>query len=242
MANRKKKYKITLRSKHIVVVADKFLLLKLFKKLNGRFWGLYGLFFMTAMLMLCFYLTPELVDLSTAFSDFALTAKTAPYFTIGLFVGAYGLWRWRNYLQTSSEHPEFMSLSITAIIVGLYMVAFLPLDINDTVDTLHYYGFALVGLGMIATVLFDLFMRKVRKSKHKLWWQSIRVFCLILIVAGLVVTFLSADRFGPIIDYSLVGELLIAAGFSMWVFARTYQGEGVESGFSKTLSKVLIIK
>ena len=239
MAN--KRFKLTVKTKHIQLVADKILLLRLMKKLNGRFWGIYGLVMLQASIALCFYLQPELQEISTAFSDFGTTAKTAPYFTAGLFAAAYGLWRWRNYLSKSSKHPELITLSITAVIVGLYMVAFLPLNINDTVDSLHYLGFAIAGIGMVVTVLVDLLLRKTRKGRHKVWWQAIRVFCLLLIGAGITITMLSAERLTDTLELALLGEGMLLIGFSLWVMARTYQGEGVQTGFSRALSKVIII-
>ena len=100
-----KKYKFKIKSKKIQLVADKLLLLKLFKKLNGRFWGIYGLLMFVVFMAICFIILPEYRDVSTAFSDFGTDIRTAPFFTAGLFFAGYGLWRWRNYLAKSSKSP-----------------------------------------------------------------------------------------------------------------------------------------
>lgn len=235
-------FKFKIRSKKIQVVLDKILLIKLMRKLNGRFWGVFGLLVLDSMLLLCFYIQPELQSISTAFSDFGTYAKTAPYFTVGLLAGAYGLWRWRNYLSKASTRPGLVTLFLSFIIFGLYVVALTPLGINETVDTLHYIGFAFAGAGMIMTVTADTFLTRVKKNRrNKTAWQLYRFLNILLIIFGMTVTMLSADRFGDPLQLSLLGETLILVGFSNWVIDRTYQGEGVQSGFSKALDKVLII-
>ena len=236
-----KKYKFKIKSRKIQLVADKLLLLKLFKKLNGRFWGIYGLLMFIVFMAICFIILPEYRDVSTAFSDFGTDIRTAPFFTAGLFFAGYGLWRWRNYLAKSSKIPGLVTLSITGIIVGLYMVAFLPVGVNDTVESLHYFGFALAGVFMISTVMIDLLLRKTKKGKSQKKWQIIRIFALLIIIAGATVTALSANRFGPVFNYALIGESLLVLGFASWVIARTYQPEGLQSGFSKVLNKILIV-
>ena len=238
----RKKYLFTFKTKKIQVVLDKILLLRLMRKLNGRFWGIYGLLGLYLSLALCFWLTPELRDLSTAFSDFGTTVETSVYFSAGLFVAAYGLWRWRIYLTKSSKNPELITFAITLIILGLYMVAFLPLNISDTTDFLHYLGFAIVGAGMVFTVVVDSLLRRTRKSSKQPWWKFVRGVSLLLIVAGFVITLLSSERMSTILEVALVGESMILIGFSTWLLARTYQGEGVQTGFSRALNRVISVQ
>lgn len=237
-----KKYKFKIKSRKIQLVADKLLLFKLFKKLNGRFWGIYGVLIFSIFMLISFVILPSSRDVSTALSDFGTDIRTAPLFTAALFFAGYGLWKWRNYLAKSSKSPGLVALSITGIIFGLYMVAFLPVGVNDTVERFHYFGFGLAGFFMITTVFLDLLLRKTKKGKAQRKWQFIRIFSLFLIISGAIVTILSADRFGPIINYALVGEGLILLGFATWVMARTYQPEGLQSGFSKVLNKIMIIE
>lgn len=238
----KKRYKFKIRSKKIQLVADKFLLLKLMRKLNGRFWGLYSLIVLNSALALCFYIKPELREISTAFSDFGTYPETAPYFTAGLLAVGYGLWRWRNYISRSSKNPSLVTLFLTLVIVSFFMMAFLPIGLNDTVDSLHYFAFGLAGVSVVLTVFADLLFRKTRKGKHQLKWQLVRILSILMITVGGVITVFSAEKFGSVLELALLGETLVLLGFSVWVAARTYQGEGVQSGFSKILHKVLIIE
>jgi hypothetical protein len=238
----KKSYKFKIRSKQIQLVIDKILLLKLMRELNGRFWGLFSLIMLDISLILCFYIRPELRDISTAFSEFGTYAETAPYFTAGLFAGAYGLWRWRNYISRSSKNPGLVTLLLTIIIISFFMIAFSPLGLNNTVDLFHYFGFGLAGIGMILTVVADLLFRKTKEGKHKFSWQLVRILSLLMIVFGGVITVLSSEKFGYELGKSLLGESLVLTGFGIWVLTRTYQGEGVQTGFAKILHKVLIIE
>lgn len=237
-----KKYKFKLKSKKIQLVADKILLFKLFKKLNGRFWGVYGVVIFSIFMLISFVILPDSRNVSTALSDFGTDIRTAPLFTAALFFAGYGLWKWRNYLAASSKTPSLVTLSITGIIVGLYMIAFLPVGVNDTVEMLHYFGFGIAGFFMVVSVLVDLLLRKTKKGKSQRKWQIIRIASLVLIISGVVVTFLSADRFGSLLTHALIGEGLILLGFATWVIARTYQPEGLQSGFSKVLNKIIIVE
>lgn len=237
-----KSYKIKLRSRKIQVIADRVLLLRLMRRLHGRFWGIFGLVMLELGLLVCFILRPELRSFSTAFSDFGTDVQTAPFFIGGVFAGAYGLWRWRNYVSRTFKNPGMITLLITLIIIGLYMIAFMPIGINETVDRLHYLGFTLAGLGMAATVIVDLILRKAKKGKGFRKWQIVRLLSLGMILIGITISFLSADRFDFKMDISLVGESLLLIGFGTWVLTKTYQGEGARSNVSKLLNKVLIIE
>lgn len=237
-----KQYKIKLKSRKIQVVADKVLLLRMMRRLHGRFWGIFGLIMLELGLLICFILRPELRSLSTAFSDFGTDIQTAPFFIGGVFAAAYGLWRWRNYVSRTFKNPGIITLLITTIIVGLYMIVFMPVGINDTIDRLHYLGFGIAGLGMASTVLADLILRKTKKGKGFRKWQAIRLVSLGFILIGLTITLLSAERFDFNMDISLVGESMLLVGFGIWVITKTYQGEGARSNISKLINKILIIQ
>ncbi len=237
-----KNYKFKLKSKKIQVVADKVLLLRMMRRLHGRFWGIFGLIMLELGLLVCFLIRPELRSLSTAFSDFGTDIQTAPFFIGGVFAAAYGMWRWRNYVSRTFKNPGIITLLITLIIIGLYMIVFMPVGINDTIDRMHYLGFAIAGAGMALTVLVDLILRKTRKGKHYRKWQVLRLISLGFIIIGLTITLLSAERFDFDMDISLVGESMLLVGFGMWVMIKTYQGEGARSNISKMINKVLIIQ
>ena len=237
-----KKYKLTIKSKRIQVVADKVLLLRLMRRLHGRVWGIFGLVMLEISLVICFIVRPDLRKLSTAFSDFGTDIQTAPFFIAGVFIAAYGLWRWRNYVSRTFKNPGVVTLLITMIIIGLYLTIFMPVGINDTIDDLHYFGFALAGASMALTVLADLILRKSKKTKGYRKWQLIRLFSLVLILAGIAITIMSANRFNFDYDISLVGESMLLTGFGMWVIVKTYQGDGARSRISRLINKVLIIQ
>ena len=236
------KYRIRVKSRKIQLVLDKVLLLRLMRRLEGRFWGIFGLLLLNAALAVCFLLRPDLQSFSTAFSDFGTDIQTAPFFITGVFGAAYGLWRWRNYVSKSFKNPGIITLLLTLIIIGLYLVVFMPVGLTDTIDRLHYFGFAVAGVAMALTVVADLLLRRTRRSKKFRQWRAIRVLSLVMIILGFTITLLSADRFNYDLDISLVGEALLLWGFGLWVIVKTYQGEGTRSGISKLLNKVLIVQ
>ncbi len=237
-----KQYKLRIKSKKIQVVTDKVLLLRLMRRLHGRFWGIFGLVMLELGLIICFLIRPELRLLSTAFSDFGTDTQTAPFFIGGVFAAAYGMWRWRDYVSRTFKNPGIITLLITIIIIGLYLIVFMPVGINETIDELHYLGFGIAGTGMAATVLVDLLLRKSKKGRGFRKWQIIRLISLGLILIGLTITLLSADRFNFDMEISLVGESMLLVGFGVWVVVKTYQGDGARSNVSKLLNKILIIQ
>jgi hypothetical protein len=88
----------TYKRKRIKVLLDSVLIFRYFRSLHGRFWGVAGALFMVLGFMVCFAIRPDLLNVSTAFSDFGSDVRTAPYFAGSVFIFAYGLWRWHNYL------------------------------------------------------------------------------------------------------------------------------------------------
>jgi hypothetical protein len=237
-----KKYRFTFRSRKIQVILDKLLLLRLFKRIHGRYWGVFGLMILLLLLGICYAIARDTVDWSFAISVFGTDSRTAPYFTAGLFFGAYGLWRWRNYLNRTTLNPGVLTILITLTIVGLYLVAFMPLGWTHTVETIHYFGFALVGISMVLTVLADFILTKTRKSKNQRKWQIVRIISIITILTGLVITLLSTSRMDFILNIALIGELMVLIGYAIWIITKTYQGEGRKTGVSKLLNKLVIIK
>lgn len=237
-----KKYRIRIKSRKILLVLDKVLLLRLMRRLEGRFWGVFGLLLLNVALLICFLLRPDLQTVSTAFSDFGTDIQTAPFFIAGVFGAAYGLWRWRNYVSKSFKNPGIITLLLTLIILGLYLIVFMPVGITDTIERLHYFGFALAGAAMALTVVADLLLRRTKRTKNFRRWQFVRVLSLLMIISGFTITLLSANRFNFDLNISLIGESLLLWGFGLWVIVKTYQGEGTRSGVSRLLNKVLIVQ
>ncbi len=237
-----KSYRIKVKSRKIQVVLDKILLARLFKRLHGRFWGIYGLLVLNIGLMVCFLIKPELWRPETAFSEFSKYSNTAPYYMAGMFAAAFGLWKWRNYLTRTLKNTALITLLITLIVAGLYLIAFMPLGWNEAAEKLHYFGVALVGVSISLTVMADIVLLKTRKKKHFRLWQFFRISSFLIIVSGLVVTALSANRFGKKLDIALIGEYLMLFGFGLWVILKTYLGEGKRSAISKLVNKVIIFE
>jgi peptidoglycan/LPS O-acetylase OafA/YrhL len=238
----KKKYKFTFRSKKIQLILDKLLLIQLVKRIHGRYWGVFGLAILLVLLSICYAIARDSADWSVAISVFGTDTRTAPFFTAGLFFGGYGLWRWRNYLNRTTNNPGIITTLITLTIVGLFMVAFMPLGWTHTVETLHYIGFALAGISMVLTVLADFLLTKTKKSKNQKKWQITRLISISIILIGLIITLLSTNRMNNILNLALLGELLILIGYGLWIITKTYQGEGRKTGVSKLLNKLVIIK
>src|SRR5687767_7465523 len=116
----------TYKKRHIQVLLDKVLIFRFVKNLHGRFWGVAGIIVMVAGFTICFLIRPDLIDISTALSDFGTDIRTAPYFAGSVFFAAYGLWRWRNYLYRNWKRSMPVTGLVTLTILGLYLVALMP--------------------------------------------------------------------------------------------------------------------
>ena len=75
-----RQYAFDFRHRHFKVLLDKILIFRLFRKLHGRFWGLTGALGLGFGIAVCFLIRPDMLKVSTAFSDFGMDVRTAPYF------------------------------------------------------------------------------------------------------------------------------------------------------------------
>lgn len=225
------------KNQKIHVLLDKVLIFRFFRRLHGRLWGVTGISLMSIGFAVCFAIRPDLRDISTAFSDFGNDVRTSPYFAGSVFLGAYGMWRWRNYLARTWKRAMPVTGLITLTILGLYVVALVPLSWNSRV---HMAGMILTGISMLVTVVFDGLLSKPSKRPQRLYWQSIRVISFITIIVGGWLTFGSAELIGWY-DVALLGESLMLLGYLLWVSMKTYQGEGNRSELSKSLRKIVLI-
>src|SRR4030095_6323905 len=167
------------------VLLDKVLLFRYIRKVHGRFWGLAGIIGMSVGFAICFLIRPDLLDISTAFSDFALDVRTAPYFAGSVFFAAYGLWRWRNYLSHTWRRKMPIIGLITLTITGLYLVALMPLSWQPWPYRLHIFGVALAGISMFTTVVFDGLLSRPRKgAANQSTWSILHLLAIIAIFAG----------------------------------------------------------
>jgi hypothetical protein len=224
-------------SQKIRVLLDKVLIFRFFRNLHGRFWGVTGISLMCLGFTVCFMIRPDLVAISTAFSDFGNDVRTAPYFAGSVFIGAYGMWRWRNYLSRTWKRAMPVTGLITLTVFGLYIVALVPISWNNR---LHMFGMVLTGVTMLLTVVFDGLLSIPSKRVRHLHWRAIRIISFCAIMLGGFITFGSAQLVGWY-NLALIGECLMLLGYLTWVGFKTYQGEGNRSQLSKTLKSIVLI-
>jgi hypothetical protein len=238
---RKKKPKRYLRLSYknltIRVLLDKVLVFRLLRGLHSRFWGIAGISMMSIGFAVCFAIRPDLRDVSTAFSDFGNDVRTAPYFAGSVFVGAYGMWRWRNYLARTWKRAMPVTGLLTLTILGLYIVALMPISWNNQV---HMGGMILAGISMLATVVADGLLSKPSARNSRIHWRAVRVTSFSAIVVGGWLTFGSSEL-ADWYDVALLGESLMLLGYLLWVGVKTYQGEGSRSQLSRSLRRIVLI-
>lgn len=231
---------LRIRKLHLHILLDRILFFRYIRLLHGRFWGITGLAVMCIGFFICFFIRPDLVDITTAFSVFGNDVRTAPYFVGAVFFAAYGLWRWRNYLRRTLKRPRPMLDLIALTIVGLYLVALMPLSWRPVPYFIHVAGMTLVGLSMAATVIVDGLLSKTRRTSNLRQWQFIRLLSFMCIVAGGWFTFGSLE-FIAWFHVSLLGETMMLFGYTVWIFIKTYQGEGQRSFLSHMLKRFVFI-
>jgi hypothetical protein len=133
-------YLFTIRGRKFQVIADKVLFFRILQRLHGRFWGVAAIIGASLGLSICFIIQPSMWNASTAFSDFGRDVRTAPFFAGSMFFGAYGLWRWRNYLGRTLKRPGPVIGLLTLTIIGLYLVALMPVSWQPWPYRVHFFG------------------------------------------------------------------------------------------------------
>ncbi len=238
-ARHKKDLQFNYGSRTISFIADKVLIFRMMRKLHGRFWGIAGLSLMLVGLLVCLLIRPDMIRWSTAFSDFGRDVRTAPYLAVSLFFGAYGLWRWRNYLRRTLKRARPVTSFVTLTVTGFYIAALMPIAWEPWPYRLHVLGVILAGLGMAATVVADSLLTRSRWNQP-VGWRIIRLLSFLIIVIGGYLTFGSNSRVNWF-ELSLLGELMMFIGYGLWVVDKTYRGEGARSRLSMLLSKIVLI-
>ncbi len=233
-----KTIKIGRRTLHFI--ADKVIVFRLMRQLHGRFWGVAGLLMMLVGLGVCFAIRPDVISWSTAYSDFGSDVRTAPYLAGSLFFAAYGLWRWRNYLRRTLRHSRPVTWLVGLTVVGFYIAALMPVAWEPWPRRIHMFGVFLSGIAMAATVVADTLLSKTRRGRSVAWWRLLRVTAFALIMVG---GFITLGSNGQIrwFDLALLGEIIMFAGYFVWVADKTYRGEGARSRLSKMLHKIVLI-
>lgn len=235
-----KHYRFRFKSRTISVIFDKVLIFRVFQRLHGRFWGVAGVLIMLTGFTVCAIIRPEVLTPSAAISDFGSDIRTAPYFAGSMFFAAYGLWRWRNYLMRTLKRKRPISWFIMLTIIGLYLVALMPVSWRPVAYNLHMFGMILAGLSIAATVVADSLLSRVPTKTHANFWRLLRLLSFVLIVAGGYITFGSLDEM-QWFSFTLVGELMMIAGYAIWISIKTYLGEGNRSQLSKLLKNIVLV-
>jgi hypothetical protein len=235
---RKNKYlKINFGRRKLKLLLDKVLIFRFIRNLHGRFWGVAAVAGLGFGLSICFLIRPDMLVISTAYSDFGNDIRTAPYFSGAVFFAAYGLWRWRNYVARTLKHSAIFYYLLSSTILGLYLVALMPVSWHPWPYRIHVFGFALAGLSIAILVIIDGLISKTRRTKNIRTWRLIRILSFVLIVSGGILT-LGSIPATHWFDVSLLGETLMLAGFALWIYFKTYVGEGAQSKLSILARKI----
>ena len=177
---------------------------------------------------------------STAFSDFGMDVRTAPYFAGSVFFAAYGLWRWRNYLKRTLKRTRPILALMLLTIFGLYIVALMPISWKPWPFYIHLFGMGLVGVSIGATVIFDVLLSKTRKGQNAYKTRFIKMVAFMLIVAGAWIT-IASEQLIQWMHVSLLGESMMMAGYGIWIIIKTRQGEEPRSTLSRLLKRIVLV-
>ena len=231
---------IRLRKYRITVILDKVLLFQVLRRLHGRFWGVAGVNGMILILAISYALQPTLLENNQPISNLGTDVRTAPYFAGAMFFASYGLWRWRRYLVRTLKRPRPLTWLVMLTIIGLYIVALMPISWEPVGYRAHMFGMTLVGLSALATVIIDTLLTKTHHSAGAWWWRTIRFASVVLISVGGYLTLVST-RTVSLMEASLTGEAMMISGYSLWIYLKTYQGEGRRTKMSRLLKRIVLV-
>ena len=217
---------------------DRILIFRFFKLLHGRFWG-FG-FILSGILgaTIGYIIRPDLFDISIPLSELGTDVRTAPFFAGSMFFAAYSLWRWRTYLKNTLKNSRPVIPLVSLTILGLYLIALMPVTWEVWPHRFHNAGVILAGLSMSATVLMDSILSKNRKNKNEEIWKIIKLFSFTLIISGGIVVILSLEGVGKL-NLILLGEFMMFAGYSIWILLKIFLGEGSRSAIGKLFHKLV---
>lgn len=235
-----KQFTFDFRHHRFRVLLDRLLIFRLFRRLHGRFWGLAAGLVMFVGLSTCFLIRPDMLHPSTAFSDFGKDVRTAPYFAGSMFFAAYGLWRWRNYLSRTLKRTRPILVLLTFTILGLYIVALMPISWRPWPYRIHLIAMTIVGISAAATVIADILLSKTKRGVNANAIRLVKMTSFLLIVVGGWLT-LGSTEWLRWFYVALPGEIMMMAGYMVWVALKTYQGEDPRSRLSKLLKKVILV-
>lgn len=235
-----KQYSFYINRHHFKILLDKIMIFRLLHGLHGRFWGIAAAFGLMIGILICFFIRPDMLKLETAFSDFGLDVRTAPYFAGSVFFAAYGLWRWRNYLKRTIRRTRPILPLMTITILGLFLVALMPVSWHPWPSRLHLIGMAMIGISAGATVIFDILLSKTPHGQNAYFIRLVKMAAFLLIVVGGWLT-LGSSHWLSWFYVAMPSEILMFSGYFTWILLKTYQDEDPRSVLSKILKKVILV-
>lgn len=125
-------------------------------------------------------------------------------------------------------------------VLGLYIIALMPVSWNPWPHRIHMLGVIIAGSSMLATVVLDWLLTKPRAGRYTYNWRFLRFTSLTCIIAGGWLTFGSADLIGWY-SVALLGEMLLLGGYLQWIVLKTYMGEGNRTALAKILHKIVLV-
>lgn len=125
-------------------------------------------------------------------------------------------------------------------ILGLYLVALMPIGWKPLPYYLHLFGVSLAGLSMLATVLLDGVLSKHTFNKRNKILGLWNILSIVSIILGGWLTFGSTEIIN-FYNVSLLGETMMLLGYFIWIFIKTYHGEGKRTLLSKLLKDFVIV-
>ncbi len=236
----KKYWAFAYKKRRFRVLLDRVMFLRFLRNIHGRFWGVTAIIGMMVGFGVCFAIQPEMLKPGTAFSEFGNDIRTAPYFSGTVFFTAYGLWKWRNYLSRTWKRAMPVTGLIFLTVLGLYLVALMPIGWKPIPYYIHLFGVSLAGLSMLATVILDGVLSKTRAGINNTYWRLWRFTSVLSIILGGWLTLGSIEVLGWY-DVDLIGESLMIFGYFVWILVKTYHGEGGRTLLSKFLKDFVLV-
>ena len=94
---------------------------------------------------------------------------------------------------------------------------------------------------MAATVVIDGLLTRTRLSARIVWARTMRFAAFTMIVAGGFLTYGSSQAIHWF-RVSFLGESILFAGYALWIYLKTVEGEGARSKLSTLIQKIVTIK
>lgn len=217
---------------------DRILVFRFFRLLHGRFWGLGTLISILLGAAIGYAIRPDLLAVDIPLSRLGTDVRTAPFFAGSMFLAAYSLWRWRIYLSHTMKNTRLLLPLISLSILGLYLIALMPVTWQVWPARLHDFGVIILGISMLLTVSADTLFTRNRRSRNENVWKIIKMFSFLTIMIGGVMVTLSLYAVG-IWNIILLGEAVMFVGYAAWVILKVALGEGQRSAIGRIVHRLL---